>query len=122
MTASESVIVSRSFPWSSAGAVDWDEAYAEALPRVYNFFRYRVGPGPEAEDLTAATFERAWQARHRYRRDLGGFSTWLFAIARNLAVDHYRRRRDHAPLAAAEHVSGGPTPEDLAVERSDRER
>jgi RNA polymerase sigma-70 factor (ECF subfamily) len=44
-------------------------------------------------------------ARNRYRRDLAAFSTWLMAIARNVAVDHYRRRRDHAPLEAAEHVA-----------------
>jgi RNA polymerase sigma-70 factor (ECF subfamily) len=122
MTVNESVIVGRILPWSTAGEVDWESAYAEAMPRVYNFFRYRVGPGAEAEDLTAATFERAWQARHRYRRDLGGFSTWLFTIARNLAVDHYRKRRDHVPLEAAQHVAGGATPEELAIARSDRER
>ena len=36
----------------------WEAAFAEQLPRIYNFFRYRVGPGPVAEDLTAATFEK----------------------------------------------------------------
>lgn len=69
---------------------DWDALYAQQLPRVYNFFRYRVGDGPVAEDLTSLTFEKAWRARHRYRRDLGGFGTWLYAIARNVAYDHFR--------------------------------
>src|SRR5882762_1388586 len=77
---------------------DWDALYAEQLPRVYNFFRYRVGDGTVAEDLTSLTFEKAWVARQRYRRDLGAFSTWLMTIARNVATDYYRRRRDHAPL------------------------
>jgi len=119
MSASESVIVSRMIPWTPATEADWDALYAEQLPRVYNFFRYRVGDGPDAEDLASETFERAWRARHRYRRDLAAFTTWLLTIARNLAVDHYRRRRDQAPLEEAAHVPGGKTPEEIAVERSD---
>jgi len=102
--------------------VDWDAVYAEQLPGVYNFFRYRVGDGAVAEDLTSITFEKAWRARQRYRRDLAGFATWLLAIARNVAVDHYRAARRHAPLEEAEGVAGGATPEDLAVQRSDLER
>jgi len=93
-----------------AREADWDALYADQLPHVYNYFRYRVGDGAMAEDLTSLTFEKAWVARHRYRRDLAGFSTWLMTIARHVAIDHYRRRRDHAPLEAAEHVAGGDDP------------
>jgi RNA polymerase sigma-70 factor, ECF subfamily len=105
-----------------AREAEWDELYAAELPRVYNFFRYRVGPGAVAEDLTSITFEKAWRARHRYRRDLAGFSTWLMTIARNVAVDHYRRERPLAPLDEAAEVAGGETPEQLAERRSDVER
>ena len=98
---------------------DWDSLYAELLPRIYNYFRYRVGPGPEAEDLTSETFVRAWQARERYRRDLAAFSTWLYTIAERLAIDHFRSRRDYAPMELAEHVPGGLTPEELAARDSD---
>ncbi len=101
---------------------DWEAVYAEQLPRIYNFFRYRVGDGPIAEDLTSLTFEKAWQARARYRRDVARFTTWLYAIARNVATDHWRSARRHAPLQAALEVAGGRTPEELAVERSDVER
>ena len=102
--------------------VDWDALYAEQLPGVYNFFRYRVGDGAVAEDLTSITFEKAWRARHRYRRDLAGFATWLMAIARNVAVDHFRATRAHVPIEAAADVAGGATPEDLAERRSDLDR
>jgi len=73
--------------------VDWESVYAEALPRVYNFFRYRVGDETLAEELTAAVFEKAWRARDRYRRDLSTFSTWLLTIARHLATDYFRKKR-----------------------------
>jgi len=73
------------------GEVDWEAAYKEYLPRVYNFFRYRVGDEGLAEDLTAAAFEKAWRGRARFQRNLGAFSTWLFTIARNISTDHFRR-------------------------------
>jgi RNA polymerase sigma-70 factor, ECF subfamily len=123
--AIESAVIGRLVGWlTPADEADWDALYAEQLPRIYNFFRYRVGDGPEAEDLTSATFEKAWRARHRYRRDLAAFSTWLLAIARNVAIDSYRRTRTraHVPLEEAAGVATGPTPEEAAAQRSDFER
>ena len=50
----------RRLPWVvSATETDWDALYAEYLPRIYNFFRYRVGDGAEAEDLTSLTFQKS---------------------------------------------------------------
>jgi len=54
-----------------------------------------VGVDADAEDLSARTFEKAWRARARYRHDLSGFSTWLFTIAHNVAMDFLRLRRPH---------------------------
>ena len=79
---------------ATTAEVDWAAVYAEQLPRVYNYFCFKGGAGPLAEDLTAQTFEQAWRGRGRYRRDLGAFATWLFTIARNVAVSHFRQRRD----------------------------
>jgi RNA polymerase sigma-70 factor (ECF subfamily) len=121
--STDGAVLGRLTGWlSPAREADWDALYAEQLPRVYNFFRFRVGDGADAEDLTSETFEKAWRARHRYRRDLGAFTTWLFRIARHVAIDHFRRVRPHAPLEAAADQSGGPTPEELAERRSDFER
>ena len=82
--------------------MDWNALYADQLPRVYNYFRYRVGDDAVAEDLTTATFEKAWKARRRFRRDRAAFSTWLFTIARNVAIDHFRRRRPTLSLETIE--------------------
>jgi len=105
-----------------AGEIDWDCAYAELLPRVYNYFRYRLGNDAVAEDLTSRTFEKAWTQRGRYRRDVAGLSTWLFSIARNVAIDHLRAQRPHLPLEAAEHVATGATPQDHVAHASDLQR
>ena len=82
----------------SSREADWENLYRQELPRIYNFFRYRIGDNALAEDLTSITFEKAWRARNQHRRDLAAFSTWLFAIARNVAIDHFRRRRAELPI------------------------
>jgi RNA polymerase sigma-70 factor (ECF subfamily) len=121
--ANGNVVTSRFWTWVvPAREADWDALYGEQMPRVYNYFRYRVGSGAVAEDLTSITFEKAWRARDRYRRDLGSFTTWLFTVARNVAVDHYRQRRPLVPLEAAADVPGGATPEELAERNSDARR
>ena len=102
--------------------IDWDTVYRDQLPKVYNFFRYRVGDGPIAEDLTAMTFEKAWRARHRYRRDVSAFSTWLFTIARNVATDHFRQHREFLSLEEAAESSDVRTPEDSLLRSSDFKR
>jgi RNA polymerase sigma-70 factor, ECF subfamily len=102
----------------STAEPDWEAVYAEQLPRVYNFLRYRLGNEAVAQDLTSRTFEKAWRERHRYRRDLAAFSTWLLRIARNVAVDHRRTSHEHAPLEEAAEASAEGTPEDEAVIRS----
>jgi RNA polymerase sigma-70 factor (ECF subfamily) len=94
----------------SATDTDFEELYHAELPRVYNFFRYRFGDGQLAEDLTSETFEKAWRNRHRYQRNLSAFSTWLFSIARRLAVDHYRKGHLDISLTDLCHL---PSDEDL---------
>ena len=120
--AVDDVMPGRLTRWLSATEPDWDGVYADALPRVYNFFRYRFGASADVEDLTARTFEKAWRARSRYRRDLAGFSTWLLSIARNVAIDHCRARKPDVALDEAMAVAATGTPESQAAERSDAER
>lgn len=84
--------------------VDWRQVFEREFPRIYNYFRYRLGDEALAEDLAAETFARAWRSRRQYDRDLAAFSTWLLAIARNLVTDHLRRRRPQLGLEAAQNV------------------
>ena len=108
--------------WSVSEAIDWDRVYGEQLPRVYNFFRYRVGNDSTAEELTSRTFEKAWRSRRRYRHDLAAFATWLLRIARNVAIDHLRAERRYMPLEAAGELTDGHTPEHAKIRESDIER
>ncbi len=96
--------------------VDWEALYQEQLPKIYNYFRYRVGDGMLAEDLTAATFEKAWRARKSYQRKKAAFTTWLYTIARNILADHYRKTRDEISLPSTEQLAAEDSePEDELI-------
>jgi RNA polymerase sigma-70 factor (ECF subfamily) len=109
--------------------VDWQVVYQQELPRIYNYFRYRFGDDAVAEDLTAVTFEKAWRARERYRRDLAAFSTWLLTIARNVATDRYRAERTgrsmhraEVPLDLLEQQPAPDTPHELYARQAELDR
>ena len=48
-----------------------------------------------AEDILQETFWQLWQSANTYQPQRGSFTTWLFRIARSLAIDAYRRRSAH---------------------------
>jgi RNA polymerase sigma factor (sigma-70 family) len=124
MTAEDAKPVPVPVPESKAAAreIDWNAVYTDQLPRIYNYFRFRVGPAHDIEDLTSRTFEKAWRARGQYRSDLAGFSTWLFAIARNLATDQLRADSLRMRSAATPETVERTTPEDGVVHGSDLAR
>ncbi|HKY76015.1 MAG TPA: RNA polymerase sigma factor [Acidimicrobiia bacterium] len=66
------------------------ELYRRYLPRIYAFAYRRCGSRPLAEDVTAATFEEALRSLPSFVAKGGGFGPWLFRIAANEIVDHYR--------------------------------
>jgi len=102
--------------WKMAATpVDWDAVYAEQLPRVYNYLRYRTGNEAVAEELCARTFEKAWRERRSYRSDLAGVATWLLRIARNTAIDYRRTWRGHEPLDDGLAAPLEGTPEEEAL-------
>ena len=72
----------------AAAAIDWKSVYAEQLPRVYNYFRFRIGRQADIEDLTARPFEKAWKARDRYRRDLAAARPCRFESGSGISSAH----------------------------------
>lgn len=57
--------------------------------------RNRFADPRDAEEVVADTLVRAWRGREQYDPDRGSERSWIFGIARNCAVDHYRRSRRH---------------------------
>lgn len=72
--------------------------YDHYQPKIYRFVAVKVGLREDAEDLTHQVFVNAWQHIHAYRSRGFPFSSWLYQIARNLVVDHYRTKKADLPL------------------------
>ena len=68
------------------------EFYEQYLPKIYNYISYRVADRYTAEDLTSAVFEKALTKFKSFDVEKASFSTWLFTIAHNTVIDHYRIR------------------------------
>jgi RNA polymerase sigma-70 factor, ECF subfamily len=69
---------------------------ADCLDEVYRYLLMLTADASLAEDLTSATFEKALTRWRRFDPNRGSATTWLCAIARNTALDHFRsesRRR-----------------------------
>jgi RNA polymerase sigma-70 factor (ECF subfamily) len=105
--------------WNSAKDLDWNAIYADQLPRVYNYFRFRLGRHTDVEDLTSRAFEKAWRARAAYSNDLAAFSTWLFKIAQNVGTDYLRSERSYVPLEEVPEIAAVGTPQEVAEHDSD---
>jgi len=74
------------------------ELYDRHVVRIYRHIYYLVNDAREAEDLTAQTFLKAWEAVDRYKERGAPFVAWLLRIAHNLTVSHLRAKRDHSEL------------------------
>jgi RNA polymerase sigma-70 factor (ECF subfamily) len=70
-----------------------EELYLLHFDRIYSYLHLSVGNRHDAEDLTTQTFLKMLEAIGRFRWQAVPFSAWLFRIAHNLAMDHFRARR-----------------------------
>jgi RNA polymerase sigma-70 factor (ECF subfamily) len=66
------------------------DAYVE---RVYRYVYFRVTDDMTAEDLTSQVFLKAWEHLDRYQQGGSPFLAWLYTIARNQVIDHYRTHK-----------------------------
>jgi RNA polymerase sigma-70 factor (ECF subfamily) len=74
-----------------------EELYLRHFDRVYSYLHMSVGNRHDAEDLTTQTFLKMLEAIDRFRWRKAPFSAWLFRIAHNLAMDHFRATRRWQP-------------------------
>ncbi len=74
-----------------------EELYLLHFDRIYSYLHIAVGNRHDAEDLTTQTFLRMLESIARYRPGKAPFSAWLFRIAHNLAMDHFRATKRLQP-------------------------
>jgi RNA polymerase sigma-70 factor (ECF subfamily) len=90
-----------------------EELYLIHFDRIYSYLHMSVGNRHDAEDLTTQTFLKMLESIKRFRFQSAPFSAWLFRIAHNLAMDHFRARRRWQP---EEEVPEPPGEEEPSAE------
>jgi RNA polymerase sigma-70 factor (ECF subfamily) len=74
--------------------------YDQYLDQIYNYVFYRVGNTQDAEDLTEMVFLKAFEylSRSKSGKKLENARAWIFRIAHNLVVDHYRTKKSYTSI------------------------
>jgi len=90
-----------------------EELYLIHFDRIYSYLHVSVGNRHDAEDLTTQTFLKMLEKIGSFKWQSAPFSAWLFRIAHNLAMDHFRSRRRWQP---EEEVPEPPGEEEPSAE------
>ena len=85
---------------SRSDPVAFGQLYDFYAPRILGFIYRRVRDYSVAEDLTSVTFERAFENVRRASFRNQSFGGWLYRVASNAVIDHYRRDRRHMSLVS----------------------
>jgi RNA polymerase sigma-70 factor (ECF subfamily) len=100
------------------GSVDAaGQLYERHYRSIFRYLFYRTGDQHTAEDLTGEVFLKMVQALPGYRVTAATFRTWLFQIARNLSIDHFRRGKNHPVVALEDTFPAGEEAPERAADR-----
>jgi len=92
-----------------------EELYLIHFDRIYNYLHVSVRNRLDAEDLTTQTFVKMLESIGRFRWQSAPFSAWLFRIAHNLAIDHFRARNRLQPAEDASEPDTESSAEEQAL-------
>lgn len=99
---------------------EFERLFRECAGDVHGYAISLLRDDAAAEDVTALAFERAYRSRARLDRRRGTPRAWLFAIARNAALDELRRRKRQPLDARPADASGADAASVEAIERVER--
>jgi RNA polymerase sigma-70 factor (ECF subfamily) len=100
-----------------------EELYLLHFDRIYSYLHMSVGNRHDAEDITTQVFLRMLESIGKFRWQAAPFSAWLFRIAHNLAMDHFRARRRWQPEEDVPEQPGEeePSAETMAMQSIGRQ-
>ncbi len=114
--------------YAAGDAMAFDQLYAAHRSALWRFIRHSVGDAAATDDVFQECWSRVIANRGRYRPQ-ARFATWLYRIAHNCCMDHWRRsgrrdrresKDDEAVATAADESSVGPLDAVLAGEAGAR--
>jgi RNA polymerase sigma-70 factor, ECF subfamily len=77
------------------------ELYNRYVDRIYRFIYYKTFSKEAAEDITSDVFHKAYDRLSSFDTNKGTFSQWIYRIARNSVIDHYRTQKKTVPIEDA---------------------
>jgi len=80
----------------------FEKLYTEFQPKISRFVAVRINHKQTAEDVVAQVFIKAWEALQN-QVQIETFSAWMFTIARNSIIDHYRTKRELTDITELEN-------------------
>lgn len=84
---------------AKAGDIEcFGKLYDHYIPKIYRFVLLKTNHKTDAEDLTHEVFLSAWTNIGRYEEKGFPFSSWLYKLARNKVIDHYRLKKKQTSL------------------------
>jgi len=75
--------------------------YDQYINKIYRFIFLKVNSQEIAEDLTSEVFVRSWD-KFRTGEDIRNIQAFLYQVARNLVIDHYREKGESRTISAEE--------------------
>jgi len=81
------------------------ELYENHVEKIYQFTYFKVHQKEVAEDLTSHIFMKAMKAIGQFNAQKASFKTWLYQIARNTIIDHYRQKKETRNIDDAWDIS-----------------
>jgi RNA polymerase sigma-70 factor (ECF subfamily) len=94
------------------------ELYDRHAARIYHYIFAHIGDAQLAEDMTSTVFIKMLDAVQSSKGWQQSFLAWLYRIAHNLIVDHFRRNEPSKMLPLDEHLVAAVDDPVTAVEKA----
>lgn len=87
----------------SGDSQSFGDLYEKYFKKIYSFVYYRISHKETTEDLVSIVFTKALENISKFNK--GYFSAWLYQIARNTVIDHYRTNKSTQDLERMAELS-----------------
>lgn len=111
----EKILVYRLYEERSADA--FGELYDLYVQPIYRYISFKVRTTTIAEDLTAEVFLKTWEYVQRREKKIDNFRAFIYSLARNTVVDHYRSQAQGEILRDREEMDSVPAPSEQHIAR-----
>ena len=100
----------------------FSQIYDQYIEKIYRFVYLKVNSQEVAQDITSKVFIKGWEAMNKPGADIKNPSAFLYQIARNSVIDHYRQKSRTNVVstdAVAELADAGTAIQDKAILNAD---